>query len=113
MSRFRLHGALQAILIAGMTVIGAPANYHQSISGTAAPAGSKPAPQRKYSLHWKTDPANTNKVAIEVSGISVAALRRLQKSGWELSQWNSLLSVFVGTADAGLPPMVGTYHVLP
>ncbi|MCI0662828.1 MAG: Ig-like domain-containing protein [Acidobacteria bacterium] len=113
MSRIRLHGALQAILIAGMTVIGAPATYHQSTTGAAAPAGSEPAPQRKYSLQWKTDPTNTNKVAIEVSGVSVAALRRLQNSNWGLSQWHSLLSVFVESADPGLPPMVGTYHVHP
>jgi len=114
MSRFSLQGALQAILIAGMTVGGAPANNHQSISGAAAaPAVSKPAPQRKYALHWKTDPANTNKVAIEVFGVSGAALRRLQKSSWELSQWHSLLSVFVETAEPGVPPMVGTYHVYP
>lgn len=113
MSRIRLHGALPAVLIAGMTVIAAPVNCHPFIAGAAAPARPEPAPQRKYSLHWKTDPANTNKVAIEVSGVSAAALQRLQKSNWGLSQWHGLLSVFVETADRDLPPMVGTYHVQP
>jgi Bacterial Ig-like domain len=110
MSHFRLHGALWAILFTGITVIGAPAN-DRSIVGAAAPTGSNPAPQHKYSMRWTTEPAKTDRVAVEVSGVSVAALRELQISSWSLPQWQRLLSVFVESAAPGLPPMVGTYRV--
>src|SRR5262245_31891141 len=110
MSRIRLHGALQVILILGITIIGAPADF-QPIAGAAANTGSNPAPQHKYSLHWTTDPANKNRVSIEVSGLSEAAIRKLQTSNWSLPQWHSLLTVSVETAETVLPPMAGTYHV--
>jgi hypothetical protein len=73
------------------------------------------APQRRISLSWITDPADASKVIVEVSGLSVSALRKLRRSNWEAPQWRRLLSVYVVQADAavdsGLPPMLGSYQV--
>ncbi|MEO8429429.1 MAG: hypothetical protein ABI651_20240, partial [Verrucomicrobiota bacterium] len=72
------------------------------------------APQM-FSIHWITDPSHANKAAIEVSGISPAILRDLQRSDWQPAQWPRLLSVYAEqgdlTAGVGLPPMFGDYRV--
>jgi hypothetical protein len=108
MSHIRLHGSLPATALALITIIAASVNC-RSIFAAAAPAGSNLAPQQIYSLHWTPDPANTNRVAIEVSGVSEKALRELLS--WGLPQWQGLLSVSVETVETNLPPMVGTYRV--
>jgi len=71
--------------------------------------------QGPVSVQWRVDPANAEKAAVEVSGLSAASLEQLQKAGWELPQWQRLLSVFADTANAAgdqsLPPMAGSYRV--
>jgi len=61
------------------------------------------------------DPADPGKAAVEVSGLSAAALSRLKQSNWDLSSWRRLLSVYAGQGDStgfsNWPPMLGAYRV--
>ncbi|MDQ3623363.1 MAG: Ig-like domain-containing protein, partial [Verrucomicrobiota bacterium] len=76
---------------------------------------STAAPPRQFALRWTPDPADANKAAVEVSGLSVAALKDLEQSHWTPAQWQRLLSVYAGqgdlAVDIGLPAMLGTYRV--
>jgi hypothetical protein len=73
--------------------------------------------QAPVSIRWTSDPANPYKVAVEVYGLSAAAIKRLAQSKLTLAQWRRLLSVYAGREEAtgasGLPPMAGVYHVEP
>lgn len=66
-------------------------------------------------LRWRTDPGDTNRSVVEVTGIPAGSLRRLAQTNWTLPQWQRLLSVVAEsgdlTADLNLPPMTGTYEV--
>jgi Big-like domain-containing protein len=66
-------------------------------------------------VRWTPDPTDTNKIVVEVAGLSTAALEQLQQSDWKLAQWQRLLPVYAGqgdlTADIGLPPMIGAYQI--
>jgi hypothetical protein len=69
-----------------------------------------------YSVRWTRDPADTNKIAVEVSGLSAAMIRELQRSDWNLARWQEALGVYADQgdliADIGLPPMTGVYRVV-
>ncbi|MGH9834405.1 MAG: Ig-like domain-containing protein [Blastocatellia bacterium] len=70
------------------------------------------ASQSQFSIRWTPDPANSGKVAVEVSGLSEATLKRLQQANWKPPQWQRLLSVYAGQgSDQSLPPMLGAYRV--
>ncbi len=73
------------------------------------------APHQPLSVRWLPDPADTNMVAVEVSGLSLTALQKLQAADWSPGQWQKLLSVYAGQedlkADLGLPSMLGAYRV--
>jgi len=73
---------------------------------------SSAAWQSQFSIRWTSDPANSSKVAIEVSGLSDATIKRLQQANWKPPQWQRLLSVYAGQGnDPNLPPMLGAYRV--
>ena len=67
------------------------------------------------SIHWTPDPSNTNRTVVEISGLSVRARQELQASNWPQTKWQRLLSVYAQPGDllaeAGLPPMLGSYGV--
>ncbi len=67
------------------------------------------------SINWVPDSSSSNKVFIEVAGLSSSSLRRLHQSNWKLPQWQRLLSVYAeqgdSTTNRNLPPMLGTYRV--
>src|SRR5436309_2746844 len=69
----------------------------------------------KYSVRWTPDPADTNTIYVEVTGLSAAVIQELQRSDWGLAQWQQALAVYADQgdliADIGLPPMLGTYRV--
>jgi hypothetical protein len=73
------------------------------------------ASQDQVSIRWTSDPANPYKVAVEVHGLSEAAIKRLQRSKPALAEWRLLLSVYAiqeWPSDAmHLPPMVGVYRI--
>jgi hypothetical protein len=46
------------------------------------------------SIRWTRDVTDTNKVFVEVSGLSGTALAALQELKWENSGWQRLLSVY-------------------
>jgi hypothetical protein len=72
------------------------------------------ASQNQFSIRWTPDPANANKVVVEVSGLSEATLKRLQQANWKPPQWQRLLSVYAGQgSDQNLPAMLGVYRVQP
>ncbi len=57
-------------------------------------------------LRWKVE-AN-QKPLVEVTGLPVAALQRLQRVRWQVAQWQKLLAVYTESADV---PMLGAYQV--
>jgi hypothetical protein len=79
----------------------------------AAPVSRTEAPA--FSIRWTADTSDTNKVTVEVLGLSAAALRELRAANWTPAQWQRLLTVRAGQgdllADIGLPAMLGTYRV--
>ena len=81
----------------------------------AAPALSEP-PSR-FTLRWIPDPAETNRLSVEASGLSDAMLQELRQKNWTTAQWERLLAVYAEQGnfktDIGLPAMLGTYHVGP
>jgi hypothetical protein len=78
----------------------------QVVSNTAA---------QKYSIRWTPDLADTNRIAVEVTGLSAAAIQELQRADWKPAQWQKTLAVYADQgdliADIGLPPMTGGYRV--
>jgi len=48
-------------------------------------------------------------MAVELAGLSAATLR--QMANWTPQQFQRLLAVYAGQADAGLPPMLGKYRI--
>lgn len=87
----------------------------QADVNAAAHERSSTAPRPRLSIRWVTNPSRTNKVAVEVTGLSPATLQRLQQSDWKPEQWPRLLSIYAEQEDspagAGLPPMFGDYRV--
>lgn len=79
---------------------------------TAAPAASEPP--ARHSLRWVPDAADSNKVAVEVSGLNKAEAGKLRTVDWTTAQWQRLLAIHAGqgdwTKDMGLPPMAGAYR---
>jgi hypothetical protein len=73
------------------------------------------ASQDQVSIHWTSDPASPYKVAVEVRGLSVAAINRLRMSKPAPDEWRLLLSVYAiqewPSGAMHLPPMVGVYRV--
>jgi hypothetical protein len=87
--------------------------HHPAVAQERAGA----APAARFSVRWTPDPSDTNKAAVEVSGLDSLALKELQQSNWKPPQWQRLLSVYAeqgdAIADAGLPPMLGAYRAWP
>lgn len=81
----------------------------------AAALSQKAGRPQKLSVRWTPDASDTNKVVVEVSGLSAVALEELRRSNRKTTQWQSLLAVYAGqgdlVADVGLPPMIGAYRV--
>src|ERR1041385_2487576 len=88
-------------------------------SGNPVAAQERPgaAPAPKVSIRWAPDLSDTNKTAVEVSGLGTAAVKKLEQSDWQLPQWKRLFSVYAAPGDGGvdssLPPMLGAYSVQP
>jgi hypothetical protein len=71
--------------------------------------------QNQVSIRWTSDPAHPYKVAVEVYGLSDAAIRRLRRSKPSQAEWRLLLSVYAAQEGAAgapdFPPMLGVYRV--
>jgi hypothetical protein len=78
----------------------------------AAPASRTEPP---YAIRWTPTSSDTNKVTVEVLGLSAAVLKGLRDANWTPAQWQRLLAVRAEhgdlLADIGLPAMLGTYRV--
>lgn len=74
------------------------------------PATAAEAPT--YVLRWNT---NSSPTIVELSGLAEPTLRQIQTDGWQLADWQKLLSVYAGQggflADMSVPPMLGSYGV--
>ena len=70
----------------------------------------------KYTVRWTADSADTNRIGVEVTGLSAAVIEELQRSDWSLARWQQVLAVYADQgdliADIGLPPMLGAYRVV-
>ncbi|HEU0009993.1 MAG TPA: hypothetical protein VFT34_09280 [Verrucomicrobiae bacterium] len=73
------------------------------------------APRERSAIRWIPEASDTNKVAVEVSGLSARVLRELRGANWTPAQWRGLLTVRVEHGDlftdVGIPPMQGDYRV--
>ena len=100
------------MLGAAVIVLCAPAIFQLHLRAAAAEFISAP-PQRRYTVRWTA--GDTNKAAVEVSGLSQAALQHLQQAKWDLAGWQELLSVYAeppgSTPGLKLPPMLGAYSI--
>ena len=80
---------------------------------TAAPAS--PEPPSRFTVRWVPDAVETNRIVVEVSGLSNAMLQELRQANWTASQWQRLLAIYVeqgeALTDIGLPAMLGGYRV--
>jgi len=87
----------------------------QIVANAALQERSRTTPPQKYSVRWTPDPADTNKIGVEVIGLSAAAIQELQRSDWNLAQWQQALAVYADQGDSivdiRLPPMLGVYRV--
>jgi hypothetical protein len=96
-------------------LLGAPVLF-QTVANAAVQERSGAGPPQNYSVHWTPDPADTNKIGVEVTGLSAATVRELQRPDWKLAQWQQVLAVYADQgdliADIGLPPMLGAYRVV-
>jgi hypothetical protein len=83
----------------------------------ATPASPKAGAPATGSIRWIPDPADTNRVAVEVFGLSAPTLRAVRQSQWTPAQWERLLSLHAGqgdwVADMDVPAMLGVYNVGP
>jgi hypothetical protein len=79
----------------------------QGISPSAKPQG--------YSLRWVPGSGDGRTARVEVSGLSLGALKALQNPRWSLADWKRVLAIYTeqgNSRDASdLPPMLGTYRV--
>jgi hypothetical protein len=73
-------------------------------------AGPASASGAIYLIRWNTDAGQT---AVEVSGLTGKAFRKLRAPNWQTEDWHNVLSVYAGRgeSDADLPPMMGSYSV--
>ena len=80
---------------------------------TAAPAS--PEPPSRFSVRWIPDTLETNRIVVEVIGLSDATLHDLRQTKWTTAQWQRLLAIYVEQSDPmkdiGLPAVLGAYRV--
>jgi hypothetical protein len=69
----------------------------------------------RIALRWIPDASNTNRVVVEVSGLSAESLGPLRDAKWTPAQWRSLLSIRVDRLnlfdEVGIPSMLGEYRI--
>jgi hypothetical protein len=69
----------------------------------------------EIAIRWTPIPTETNRIAVEVVGLSPSALRELKESHWTRAEWNQLLAVYARQGnlmtDLRMPAMIGSYHV--
>ncbi|MDX2029214.1 MAG: Ig-like domain-containing protein [Blastocatellia bacterium] len=59
-------------------------------------------------IRWVADPANAQKITIEVVGVNAEALHRLRRGRWQPAQWRQWFAVYADEADTA---MAGEYRV--
>ncbi|HEV2665829.1 MAG TPA: Ig-like domain-containing protein [Blastocatellia bacterium] len=89
--------------------------FASSSTGAAGPDFRVTASQGQVSIRWTSDQANPYKVAVEVYGLSAAAIKRWRQSKPTPAQWRRLFSIYAGQEEpmgaSDLPPMAGVYRV--
>ena len=89
--------------------------YAMASLGASAQNPAEPFSPPACIVQWRHDPADTNALIVEVSGLEVSVLKELRQADWTLSRWQRLLRVHAEAgrvaADAGLPAMLGSYRV--
>ena len=113
MRRSRYREALTGAFVVANLLVEALVLF-QTVANAAEHERSRTAPPQKYSVCWIPDPTDTNKIGVEVTGLSAATIQEL-RSDWNLAQWQQVLAVYADPgeliADIGLPPMTGAYRV--
>lgn len=69
----------------------------------------------EFSIRWIAASSDSNRLTVEVSGLSRASLRELRKANWDAAQWQKLFAVYTEQgnllSDIALPAMLGTHRV--
>ena len=72
-----------------------------------------PAFAEQFEVRWIRQPPNSNRVIVEVAGLSPETVSRLRRANWKAEQWEKLLGVYAEqgdvAADLFVPPMLGSY----
>jgi len=79
------------------------------VIGALACFSSRGADLANYSFRWSTN-------LLELCGVAEGTLQKITAAGWQVGEWQKLLSVSSGQGDAKvsleLPPAAGTYSVV-
>jgi hypothetical protein len=105
----------------GMSALRAASFSAQLLVGlrvlVAAEESADGQPPQDLSIRWGTAGADTNRMVVEVFGLSAKTLQELRRVHWSPGEWQRLLSVFAEQgdviADVDLPPMLGAYRLGP
>ena len=62
-------------------------------------------------LRWVSTPKETNRLTLEVSGLSRDTLAALQSTNWPATKWSRLLAIFVEQPGTEPLPMLGEHLV--
>jgi hypothetical protein len=102
-----------APLVCGAALLTGAVLVSTVVQGAAASAQT-PGPAA-FSIQWAPQDPDTNKVVVQVHGISPVALRDLEKAPRTPEQWQRLLAVYADPpgifASVGMPAMAGDYSV--
>lgn len=100
-------------LVCGAALLTGAVLVSTVVQGASAPA--EPPGPAAFSIRWAPQDPDTNKVVVEVYGISSAALRDLEQAPRTPEQWHRLLAVYADApglfTSVGLPAMAGEYSV--
>lgn len=109
--KFKPSGISRALagLLLGCLVVG----FGLPLTAAAADAADPPPAFAAVFLRWVSTPGETNRVTLEVSGLSGDALAALQSPGWSTANWPRLLNVFVEQPGLEPLPLAGEHRVEP
>ena len=81
---------------------------------STAPAAEPTSPSQAFAavfLRWVSLPKETNRLTLEVTGLSKDSLAALQSTNWPATNWSRLLAVFVEQPGTEPLPMLGEHLV--
>ena len=104
--------ALAGLLFICAAAHGEEGEQRLRFAAAATTAPDSPAFSAVF-LRWVATPKETNRLTLEVSGLSPATLGTLQSTNWPAAHWPRLLAVFVEQPGTEPIAMLGEHRVEP